>query len=275
MPARADQSVAVRLVAETPGVERFLQKVVDAERDSSLARTVLGARLIVMAWNARGAHLARYVSQSQWEVFGNHLQHAERVLADATALDPANAAAWTARITTARGLSLTADESRRRYQRAAEHCDTPYIAQAQLLQNLCPKWQGSLAEMHAFARECLAEAKAGSLGGAIVANAHVEQAFTATYLREISEYLGQRKVRDQLTAAAEHTVLHPEFAPCHGDVAANTTFAFASHTGGDFTQAARHFAALGSRAAEYPWHVLNDKKWKSVVRRARHEARKW
>lgn len=275
MPARADRSVAVRLVAETPEVERFLQKVADAERESSLARTLLGARLIVMAWKARGAYLARFVSQAQWEVFGKHLQHAERVLADATALDPTNAAAWTERITTARGLSLAVDESRRRYQRAAENCDTPYIAQAQLLQNLCPKWQGSFAEMHAFARECLADAKAGSLGGAIVANAHVEQAFTATYLHEIAEYLGQRKVRDELAAAAAHTMLHPEFQPCQGDVTAHTVFAYAFHAAGDFAQAARHFATLGSRSAGYPWQVMNGKKWKSVVRRARHETRKW
>jgi hypothetical protein len=73
LPARSDQSVAVRLVAEMAGAERLLQRAVDGERDSSLARTLLGARFIVMAWKARGGALARYVSEAQWRVFFDYL----------------------------------------------------------------------------------------------------------------------------------------------------------------------------------------------------------
>jgi hypothetical protein len=273
-PARADQSLAVRLVADSAGSERFLQRVVDSDRDSSLARTLLGARLIVMAWNARGAYYARYVSQAQWRLFGEHLQHAERVLGDATAIDPTNAAAWTQRITTARGLSLGTDEARRRYERVAEHCDAPYAAQAQLLQNLCPKWGGSLAEIHAFANECLAQAKVGSLGGAVVAHAHVEHAFTSDYMSEVRNYLGQRKVREELAAAAAHTVLHPDFQPTHGEVAANTVFTYAFCIGGDYVRAARHFAVLRNRSTDYPWSTYNAKNWKAVVRQARRKSRR-
>jgi hypothetical protein len=274
LPTRSDQSVAVGVVAETAGSEAFLQRVVDAERDSSLARTLLGARFIVIGWTARTRAFAKDVSQAQARVFHDYLQRAERMLADATAVDPTNAAAWTERITAARGLGLDLDEARRRYERAAEYCDVPYTAQSQLLQNLCPKWYGSTDEVHAFARECLQVAKPGTLGGAIVANAHVEHAFSTTHGGDIGRYLAQSHVRDELAAAAAQTLLHPESQPGHGWVRAHTVFAFALFVGGHYTHAKPHFAALGRQASPYPWDNVYDK-WKATFRRADSTVRGW
>ncbi len=273
LAARADRSVAVQVVSGTPRVDDFLQRVVDTERESSLARTLLGARLIVLAWQARGGRLAQHVGKAQWKVFGERLRHAERVLAEATALDPANAAAWTERIATARGLSLGVAEARRRYEKAAEHCDVPFVAQSQLLQNLCPKWSGSLKEMYAFARACLAQATPGTLGGAIMAHAHVEHAFTNEYVHQFQEYMSSMLVAVQLREAAAQTVLHPQFQSCHGEVAAHTAFAYAFYTGWH-KDAAQHFAALKGRSARYPWHTDN-RDWQAAVRRARRAASKW
>src|SRR5690349_16040052 len=69
LPARSDRSVAVSVVAETRRSEAFLQRAVDGERDSSLARTLLGARFIVVAWDARGGTYAKDVKPAQWQVF--------------------------------------------------------------------------------------------------------------------------------------------------------------------------------------------------------------
>jgi hypothetical protein len=272
VPARSDRSVAVRVVAENAGSEQFLQRVVDTERDSSLARTLLGARFIVMAWDARGATWAKYVKASQWRVFHYNLHHAERVLADATAIDPSNAAAWTERITVARGLSLGQDEARRRYEQAAEHCDVPYTAQTQLLQTLCPKWGGSLDAIHSFARQCLDAAKPGSLGGAIVAHAHVEHGFQEYGVGELGRYFRIPRVKEEIAAAAAKTVLHPDFRPVHGWVGAHSVFAFAFAHASAHAEAAKHFAALGNRAASYPWS-MHDARWMAAFRRARRAAR--
>jgi hypothetical protein len=114
LPPRADRSTAVQLVAYSAGSERFLQKAVDTHRDSALARTLLGSRFIVIGWKARTRAWASQVSQAQWRVFLDYLGRAERILADAVAIDPEDSAAWTERITTARGLSLDLDEARRR-----------------------------------------------------------------------------------------------------------------------------------------------------------------
>jgi hypothetical protein len=272
LPADSDHAVAVRVVANTAGSERFLQRAVDAEGDSSLARTLLGARFIVLGWNARGRGRARDVSPAQRQVFHEYLQRAERVLADATAIDPTNAAAWTERVTLARGLGLGVPEARRRYERAAEHCAVPYVAQAQLVQYLCPKWGGSLREVHAFARECLTGSQPGTLSGAVVANAHVEHAFTLNYARDARYYLGQRDVREELAAAAAHTVLHNDFNRWHGWVDAHSVFAFALAQGYDHPSAAPHFAALGNRVTPYPWEQMSNT-WKAAFRIASLQAR--
>ncbi|WP_426504979.1 hypothetical protein ACPPVO_45805 [Dactylosporangium sp. McL0621] len=272
LPPRADRSTAVLFVANERGAEHFLQRVVDAQRDSSLARTLLGARFIVIGWQARTAAYAKNVSAAQWKVFGDYLGRAERVLADAVAIDPANSAAWTERITTARALSLGPDESRRRYERAAEHCDTPYRAQVQLLQNLCPKWGGSFPEVHAFAERCLTGAEPGSLSGAIAANAQLEQALQENYVRDIRQYLARADVRRRLEAAAERTVLHADFAPGHGWVNAHSAFAAAFSLGGHIAAARPHLQALGPFVAPYGWEQVSAK-WPDLVRQARRDAR--
>ncbi|MGY0235055.1 hypothetical protein [Longispora urticae] len=273
LPDRADRSVAVRLVAETPRSERFLERMLDTERESSLVRTLLGARLIVLAWQARSAAQSQYVSMAQWQIFHDLLNRAERVLADATALDPTNAAAWTERIIVARGLSLPNAEARRRHDRAAEYCDAPFVAESQLVQNLCPKWGGSTGALHAFTQERLRTGRPGTLAGAAVAHAHIEHALTFDYISMITDRLGERQVRDELVAAAEQTVLHPEFRPVHGWVAAHSAFAFAFWQGGYRTLAAPHFAALGRRATSFGWDNLDDK-WRKAFRTASRTTRK-
>jgi hypothetical protein len=273
LPARSDQSLAVTMVGSLARSERFLQRVVDSERDSSLARTLLGARLIELAWKARSAHFARYVSAAQWEVFYDYLRRAERLLSDATAIDPGNASAWTMRLTTCRGLGLGIDEGHRRYERVAEHCDSPYGAQMQMIQQLSPKWSGTLDRMHAFARECLNTATPGSLSGAVVADAHVEHAFTYDYLNEIEEYLVRREVHDELHAAAAATVLHPDHQPEFGSVDAHSFFAYAFYHGGHYQSATPHFTALSNRVSLYPWQVLPGQKPAAAFRSARRTVR--
>ncbi|GAA1026523.1 hypothetical protein GCM10009557_04570 [Virgisporangium ochraceum] len=270
-PARADRSTAVQVVAETAGSERFLQRVVDTHRDSSLARTLLGARYIVTGWNARGATRAKYVQADQWRVFHDHLRRADGLLADATSIDPSNAAAWGERVTAARGLSLGQDEGRRRYERAAEHCDAPYGAQRQLLQTLCPKWGGSVDAVLTFARQCAEAAKPGGLGAANVAAAHAEIALDDDDV-EVARHLAAPHVREEVAAEAARSVLHPDFRPVHGWLGAHSVFAFTLFHAADHAGAAVHFAAMGNRVNSYPWSAHSGL-WKPEFRQARRAVR--
>jgi hypothetical protein len=267
LPPRADHAVAARVVADVNGSERFLQRAVDTDRDSSLARTLLAGRCIVIGWKARTGAYAADVSAAQWRVFHDYLGRAERLLADAVAIDPANTAAWTDRIVTARALSLGQVEARRRYDRAAEHCDVPYLAQVHLIQNLCPKWGGSISAVQDFAQECLKTGAPGTLSGAVVANAHIEQAFADGQAYRVGDYLSRRQVRDKLAAAAARTVLHGDFDPEHGWVRAHSAFAFAFYQGGDLPRAAQHLARLGNLMSPYGWEQMSNT-WKSDYRHA-------
>jgi hypothetical protein len=67
-------------------------------------------------------------------------------------------------------------------------------------------------------------------------------------------------VRDDLCFAAEVSVLHPEHRPSTYSIAAHNLFAGALSLGGHLREAARHFAVLGDRATESPWHYMGDPK---------------
>jgi len=106
LPSGADACVPLMIATEVRGSERFLAEVLRAEPDSVPARVLLGSRLIIQAWEARTAYSASSASNAQAEVFHERLRRADEVLAEAVELDPANPAAWSFRVTTARGLGL-------------------------------------------------------------------------------------------------------------------------------------------------------------------------
>jgi hypothetical protein len=249
LPDHNDPTVAVAMVAEMRGVEAYLRVAGGGPSDSTLAGTLLGARLVRMAWLARGAQRAVVTSAGQFRKFHEILHEAERVLAEVTAEEPGNIAAWTARLRTARGLEMGQAEANRRYERAAKARPHPLSAQLSYVQQLCPKWGGSLEALHAFARRCADEAPAGSLSSVAVAEAHLEHAYQGrmTYLRQPS-------VRAEIQEAVARSVGHPDFRPVHGWVQAESSFAFVLRLAGDRRGARTRLARLGNRLTEYPWH---------------------
>ncbi|GAB3827898.1 hypothetical protein [Dactylosporangium cerinum] len=109
--------------------------------------------------------------------------------------------------------------------------------------------------------------KPGTLAGAVVANAHIERAFTDDRLFRIRDYLSRRQVRDEIAAAAARTVLHGDFEQEHGWVRAHSAFAFALYEGGDLPRSAQHFARLGNLMAPYGWEQMSNN-WRSDFRHA-------
>jgi hypothetical protein len=269
LPAVHDPSVAVRAVALMPTVEVFLRRTAGGAAGSPLAGTLLGARLVAMAWAARGSLRSEYTTRAQFARFHQMLEQAESVLSEVTAEQPDNVAAWTDRVRIARGLQMGLSEARRRYEQAAKARPHPFLAQMTFAQQLCPKWGGTLDLLHAFARQCAAEAPEGALNAAIVADAHLEHELAGGGPR----YFRNPEVLAELQQAVARSVGHPSYEPVHGWVLAQNTFVAALLWTKDAKTTAARLQALGNRVSESPWnrgeHTLSAFRWAKLRTRLR------
>ncbi|WP_422733592.1 hypothetical protein ACN26Y_24620 [Micromonospora sp. WMMD558] len=260
LPDGDDPTVATDMVAQMRGVETYLRSV-GGPAESPLAGTLLGVRLVMLAWEARGSARSQYTSSRRFASFHETLREAEAVLSEVTAADPGNIAAWTARLCIARGLEMGPAEANRRYERAVGARPHPFTAQLAYVQQLCPKWGGSLEKMHDFARRCAEEAPPGSLNAAAVAEAHLEDAFyEGTF-----HYLRRPRVLTELQDAVAVSVGHPDYRPVHGWVRAQSSLAMALWYAGDRAGAASRMATLDNRITEYPWRSV--RQFRTVRRR--------
>ena len=235
-------SFAVSLGADLG--EDLLERVAKGSHHRSLARLLLASRYIGLGWEARTSARAKYVTREQFKTLYEYLRKAERILVRLTAEEPDNVPAWDLRLTTALGLELGQAEARRRYRQAAKADPHSFQAQSALLQQLAPKWSGSLEAMHAFAKECAEAAPEGSLCSALVPLAHIEHWLDLPD-EQSEEYLRQPQVQMETAAAAARGVLHPSFRPTLGEVEAHNAFAFVFSVGGNTSNARPHFQAVG------------------------------
>ncbi|WP_030960971.1 hypothetical protein [Streptomyces sp. NRRL S-378] len=260
LPDEDDRALACRVVAETLGAEDFLRRTAERLPHDPLPRTLLADRLVQIGWGIRTGHRAQHVSQRQFDDFHAHLRRAEILLIDVCAEHPQYALAWYLRVITSRGLELGPGETRRRYDRLAEHHPHHYSGQAQLLQQLCPKWGGSWEAAHGFARECAAKAPDGSPNGALVAIAQLEnylEISERTSTGAASAYLRDLDNQTRRLEAAAQSVLHPASRrDAFRTVDAHSAFAAAHSAAARHAAAAPHFRALGDRASEFPWGYL-------------------
>ncbi|MEV0457267.1 hypothetical protein [Catellatospora methionotrophica] len=254
LPEHDDPTVATGMVVETRSVEKFLRGAGGGPAASTLAGSLLGARLVIMAWAARGSASARQTTNRQFKAFHQILLEAEQVLGEVTAANPGDVAAWTWRLATARGLGMGQEEANRRYARAAKARANPFLAQLGHIQQLCPKWGGTLEAMHAFARACADGAPAGSLNATAVAEAHLEHAYHDGGFA----YLRQPAVLAEIQDAAARSVGHPDYRQVHGWVQAESSFAYVLWHAGDRPGAAARMARLGNRVTDFPWSDENE-----------------
>jgi hypothetical protein len=243
---------AAKVVADVRDAELFLAEL----PPSPLARRLLGARLISKAWEIRSGARAQYVSREQFAGMRGELLKAEPILMELTAEDPSDVVAWSFRLTSARGLGLGQSEARRRYDRLARFAPHSFAAQSQLVQQLCPKWSGSWEALHTFARECMDNAPPGSLSPTAVGEAHVEHYFDLKGAEQTA-YLTNVAVQQEIIAAADKSVLHPNFVGGYHWPRAYGVFAALFGKIGDHERAAMCFRRLGDEvASEYPWEQL-------------------
>lgn len=239
-----------------PQATALARSQVEADPADGLAAALLGNCLIGRAWEVRTGARAQYVSQEQFRDFHQILRGAEQLLIDAAAYQPDDPAIWDCRLRTARGLELGQAEARRRYDRLAASDPYHLPGQLQYLQQLCPKWGGSLDEMHTFAREAMLAAPDGATQGCLVAQAHLEHLLDLEEKQQ-ADYRKDLRVREEIHEAAARSVLHPAFNREYGWVDAVSRFALAYSLLGDHAAAAPHFAAVGNVVSTV-WEYFDD-----------------
>ena len=242
----------VDIASRVSGSEDWLADIVRDNLDSTLPLLLYGVRAIDWAWEARTAARARYVTREQFDVFFERLRIAEDSLSAVVRREPDNVTAWAAMITTARGLQLGLDESRSRLDRVLALCPDHLRAHQMFLQNTCRKWAGSHEQMHAFARETMLKAPAGSPLGHLVASAHLE------YWLELdsgadAKYIRSPEVRGSLLEAADRSVRHPAYRKQRGWPYVHNVFAMALSMAGEVQAAAEQFREIGDIVTELPW----------------------
>ncbi|WP_146247364.1 hypothetical protein [Micromonospora arborensis] len=234
----------------------FLESVLRANPADTAAAAMLADRLTEKAWAVRTRKMARDVSPEQFKRFHEMLAEAERVTADSVAHDGSDPAVWTVRLMIARGLEMGEAETRRRYEQVAARDPHHLSAQSQLLQQLCPKWGGSVEAMHEFARQCAAAAPDGAHNAVLIAEAHLEHALSPSGGGQA--YLRRREVVAELQEALGRTVLHPAFQRTAGWVGVYHSFALLFGLIGDRKTARPLFEATGNLVSESPWRYFGD-----------------
>jgi len=265
----AARSELVQIGAEQPGLEEFLRDAWGHDPADTAAGAMLGSFLIQDGWRVRTTAAASDVSAGRWRVFHDRLRQSERVLIKAAARNPYDPAVWVCRLITCRGLELSVAEARRRYDRLALNHPHHLPGQLQLVQQLCPKWGGSWAQAHEFARQAMHAAPPGGHSAVVVAEVHLEK-WLAGRDGTIGVGAGHLPaVAGEIYEAAQRSVWHPEFRRSFGWVRVMSTFAMIFSLLGDARAAGSMFAALGPYASERPWMDLGSP---ARVIRSRREA---
>ncbi|MFB9183095.1 hypothetical protein ACFFX1_33600 [Dactylosporangium sucinum] len=255
-----DHEYAVRLVADVPGSDAFLQAAAQRE-PGTLAQVLHAARLISVGWDIRSGARANRVSAEQFAGFHDHLRRAERILIDVTALEPGNSSAWVQRLKINRGLQLGQAEVRRRYDRLSRHVPHLYIGQAQVVQQFCQKWGGTDEKLHAFALECLRGAPGGSLAPISLLEAHLEIGMDWQNEANTVAYLRRPEVRTEIDEARARSVGHPDFrASGYRAITAHNNFALLYAKMGDLAAARPHFEFIGNHGGGFFWGYFGDEK---------------
>lgn len=257
---------------DVPGVDGWMESVLDAEADSPMVQLFAGAHHVHWAWEARTGARAEHVSREQFRVFHERLRIAERLLYDAVEGLSGSAAPWYFLQMCGRGLQVGSEVARLRFEATVKRCPEHVGAHRQQLQQVCRKWGGSHEEMHAFARTAVLDGRKGNPLGELVPIAHLEH-WLDLPSGEDDAYLRQPAVVAELHEAADHTVRHSEHGRPLLWVHAFNAFAMAFWKAGDRRAAADFFAELDGRVNDFPWYYLgNDAA--AVYRKARNDCRR-
>jgi hypothetical protein len=230
-----DRAFYTQAVSYVDGVEGWIGEWLAADPSSTLPLLI------------RGAHA----------IYDERLKYAEDCLVEVTERDPDDPTAWMFLVLTGRARQVGVDEAQRRFLAATDRHRWHRTAHEHMLQQLCPKWGGTLEAVHAFATDTLGDMPPGNPLGALIAMAHIEHWMEVPDGQETA-YIRAPHVVAELREAAEKSVWHPDYEPRPGWPGPENTFAMAFWLAGDWPAAARQFDTIGDLVTEWPWAYLGD-----------------
>jgi len=236
-----DRAFYMETAANVPGVQDWIEGPVRDEPDSVLPLLVQGAHAVFWAWEARGTGMGDTVGEQQAKLWFRRLKLAEDCLDEVVDRDPKCLEAWYFLVILARARQLSTQERWRRYHRLIELDPIHHYGHDQMLQNLCAKWSGSAEEMFGFARRRAAAAPGTSLP-ALIATAHLEHRWSQ---EDDTAYMEQPEVVDEIAAAAEQSIWHPDYRTTVATPYLWNRFALAFSLADRFQEARRCFDLIG------------------------------
>jgi hypothetical protein len=162
------------------------------------------------------------------------------------------------RLTTARALSLPANEHWNRFRALSAVDPLHYRGHLLMLENLSPRSGGSLDAMFRFARARSSQAPEGSAIRSLIVNAHFEACELGGCEAGggFGEYFCKRETAGEVEAAWHDSVGSPNFRDESSAEALSNLFAAALFLA-DFREPARTaLNAMDGHCLEYPWRLL-------------------
>lgn len=251
-----EQAVLGQLT-DVDGVEEWIGRAAEeAKDDKELRATALlisGARHVAWGWEARTSARAVDVGREQWQTFYERLRIAEEHLLEAAELRPDWVTPWRHLLTSGRGMSV--DDSVQEARLAAGLRRDPLNLDIHLewVSHLQPRWGGEPGQALEFARKAFAAAPDGHRLGCVIAMAHIEEWVES----EDRECLQQPRIRAELRAAAERSILHHAYERRLGWQGDYNTFAMALSLAGSST-ASNVFRELEGVITQWPWTFMAD-----------------
>ncbi|MFB4312466.1 hypothetical protein [Actinomadura sp. 21ATH] len=250
-----DRAFYLSVCAGVPGLQDWIGAWIRGEPRSTLPLLVRGAHAAAWAWEARNAPYAgQDAGDGRFPGFSERLELAEACLGEVAARDPGETGAWTYLLACALGGRVRPEEARRRFERVLELHPGHLRAHMEMFTYRCERWYGGHDEMFAFARGAVANSPAGSPLGRLVADAHIEM-WRSLPKGRAEDYIARDEVRDDLRAAADHSIRHPAYRPRVGWPEVHNAFAFAFALAGDAPAAREEFELIGDRATASPWDL--------------------
>jgi hypothetical protein len=244
----------------------WIDEWIAARPASAIPVVFSGIHRVDWAWQARGGGRARTVERDAWPVFHGRLVEAERELARAAALDPADPTPYVRGMHVAMGLSLGQAEIRRRFGEVMRRHRWHQAAHAVMVQAIARKWAGSSEAMFEFARSVAAEAPEGSPVHKVIAIAHVEQwldlpetSADGTELMKV--YFRREEVKAEVRAAAEHSIRSPRYQPGRLTPVDRNIFAMCFWLMHDYPAQLEQMRLIGRFNQSYPWAYQGKPGW--------------
>ncbi|MFC0598348.1 hypothetical protein [Streptomyces palmae] len=242
-------------LADLDGVQDWIGRAIEEDKEhQATALLISGARHISWGWEARTAARAANVTREQWRIFHERLEIAEEQLLEAAESRPEWVTPWSRLLTSGRGMSVGHAVNGARLDAALRRDPLDLETHLEWVSYLQPRWSGEPGQALAFAREAFARAPQGHRLGCVIAMAHIENWVES----DREDCLETPEIQAELRAAADHSILHPDYVPRPGWQQDFNMFAMALSLAEERHTIRRVFRALDGAYTSWPWVYIGE-----------------